>query len=205
MKTVLLVLFVAVCVFGQTPGDGSQITFTSVDRIGEANARHFFVFQTSVRSYTIRHDGHAEASALKVRRENFDLKMGGAARLERLYFAEFDGDLLLEYEVRDQRGNWGFITRIDQKKLVSRWIASFGGDMLGPGLIDQHELYLSGGHLLAKIDLQTGGYLWKQSELEPFYSFSVPSIQGEKVVFRDESETERTVEVDKQTGRVIKH
>src|SRR5262245_54828142 len=99
--------------------------------------------------------------------------MGGPSRVERVYFAEFEGDLLLEYELKDQRGNWGFIVRMDQRKLFAKWLTTVAGDMLGPALIDQHELYISGGNFLAKIDLQTGSYLWKQSGLEPFYSFSV--------------------------------
>lgn len=203
MKIAIVILFTAMCVSAQTILDTTQVPFTSVDRIGEANARAFFVFQTSLRSYAIRHDGHAEASQISIRRQNFELKMGGPARLERVYFAEFEGDLMLEYEVRDQRGSWGYITRMDQKKLVPKWTATINGDTLGPGLIDQHELYISGANLFAKLDVQNGSYLWKQDGLEQFFSFSVPSIKGDAVVFRDDSE--RTIEVDKQTGRVIKH
>ena len=73
---------------------------------GEATARYFFVCSSSSRIYTIRHDGHGEGSSLTTRRKNYDLSMNGALRIERLYFAEYDGDLVLEYEVTDGRGDW---------------------------------------------------------------------------------------------------
>ena len=109
MKVVIPGLLLLVSsVFGQTRIDNvtaTQVPFVNVERIGEANARSFFVFSTSSRSYTIRHDGHGEGSSLTIRRKNY-LSMNGALRIERLYFAEYDGDLVLEYEVTDGRGDW---------------------------------------------------------------------------------------------------
>jgi outer membrane protein assembly factor BamB len=217
MKIVILVLLLASCVFAQTPTDqnGSlQVALVGVDRIGEATARSFFVFTTGVRNYVLRYDGHSEASQLANykgadlrmgMRKNFDLRMGGAVRLERVYFAEFEGDLILEYEVKDQKGDAGYILRMDQKTMRFKWITPVSRDSLGPGLIDQHDLYITGSNLLAKVDLQNGTYLWQQAELGRFYSFSVPAIKGDAILFRDESKTDTTIEVEKQTGRLIKH
>ncbi len=184
-------------------GVGQQVPFTNVERIGEATARHFFVFTSSARNYAIRHDGHSEGTTFAARRQNFELRMAGAARLERVYFAEYEGELLLEYEVTGSQGNWGYILRMDQKTMKYKWVTSVSADNLGPGLIDNHELYFSGSNLLAKLDLQNGSYVW-QSELQKFFTFSVPTIKGDKVMFRNESDAERTVEVEKESGRLLK-
>jgi hypothetical protein len=204
IAVVLLLAISSICVQGpvsqQVP---QQVAFTNVDRIGEPNARHFFVFTSSFRNYAIRHDGHSEGTTFAARRNNFELRMGGSARLQRVYFAEYEGDLLIEYEVTSPQGNWGYVLRMDQKTMKYKWVAPVSADNLGPGLIDGRELYFSGSSFLAKMDLQSGGYLW-QSEPGKFFTFSVPMIKGDKVIFRDESETERTVEVEKETGRLLK-
>ena len=203
---VLLLLVSSVSVQAQTDQSRpQQIPFTRVERIGEATARSFFVFSTSIRNYAIRHDGHSEGASLTTRRKNFDLRMGGAARLERLYFAEYEGDLLLEYEVTDARGDWGYLLRMEQKEMKFRWIAPLSVYNLGPGLIEGREVYLSAANLLAKIDLQTGTYLWQQSQFEYFSAFGLPVVNGDTIVFTDDVETSKIIEVEKNTGRILKH
>lgn len=202
----LLLTVSSVPVETQTAQSGSQqIALVNVDRIGEATARSFFVFPTSVRNYAIRHDGLGEGSTLQGMRKTFVLRMGGTGRLQRLYFAEYEGDLLLEYEVTGPRGNWGYVLRMDQKKMKFRWITPVSGDNLGPGLIDHHDLYFGASNLLAKIDLHTGAYLWQQSELQQILTFGIPAIKADTVVFRDEAEIKSTIEVEKQTGRITNH
>ena len=180
-----------------------QVAFTNVEPVGGTTKRHFFVFTSSVRNYAIRNDGRSEATPLGARRQTFWLRMGGSPNLERVYFAEYEGDLLLEYEVSGAQSNWGYILRVEQKSLKIKWVATVSADNLGPGLIDDHELYFGGSNLLSKLDLQSGSYVW-QSELQKFFTFSVPAVRGDKVVFHDESEGERTVEVEKETGRLVK-
>ena len=181
--------------------------FTNIERIGPANARAFFVFSTERgSSYTIRHDGHAEVTAPKVFRRNFDLKMGLAGRLDRVYFAEYEGDVLLLYETTNGRDRRAFLERMDQKTLKLRWITAIDGFNLGPGLVDGKEAYLVASNLLAKVELQTGSYLWQTPTEDESASeqFLPPRISNDHVVFQVDAENGRTIEVDKETGKVLK-
>lgn len=168
MKVVLVFVLLLVCsVSGQTLTDQSplpRVGFVRVERIGEETARSFFVFATSTRDYAIRHDGHSEGSSLTTRRKNFDLRMGGATRLERLYYAEYERDLFVEYEVTDGTSDWGYVVRIDQETMKFKWIAPLSADNLGPGLIEGQNIFLRAVNRIAKIDLQSGTCLWQMAQ-----------------------------------------
>ena len=205
MKIILAILFLlvsSVCGQAQTV---SQFPLVRVDRIGEATARSFFVFSTPMRNYAIRHDGHGESWAPNTMRKNFDLRMGGAGRLERLYFVEYESDVVLEYEVTDQRGDWGYVLRMDQKTQRYKWITPLSANNLGPGLVAGNDFYFSASGFLAKLDMQTGAFVWQQPQLEHEWAFGLPTLKGETLIFQDEGELSRRVEVDKNTGRLIKN
>ena len=51
-------------------------------------------------------------------RRYFYLKVGPRSRLDRVYFLEHEGDLLLLYEVR---GQGFYLARMEQKKRKLRW------------------------------------------------------------------------------------
>jgi outer membrane protein assembly factor BamB len=206
MKIVIVVLLLLVSsVCGQAQTVSPQLPLVRVDRIGEATARSFFVFSTSMRNYAIRHDGHGESWSTNTMRKNFDLRMGGAGRLERLYFVEYESDLILEYEVTDQRGDWGYVLRMDQKTMKLKWIMPLSANNLGPGLIAATDLYFSASNFLARLDLPTGAFVWQQAQPDHEWAFGIPTLKGGKIVFQDEGETGRVVEVDTNTGRPIKN
>jgi hypothetical protein len=205
MKIAILILLLvvsSVCGQAQTP---TQLPLVRVERIGEATARSFFVFSTSIRNFAIRHDGHGELSSTTAMRKNFDLRMGGAARLERLYFIEYDNDVILEYEVTDQRGDWGYVMRMDQKTQKFKWVTPLSCNNLGPGLISGGELYFSASNLLAKLNINTGAFVWQQSQPDHDWAFGLPELKGDAVVFQDEAQAGRVIELDKTTGKVIKN
>lgn len=84
--------------------------FSRVERIGDPPAQMFYLFSTSVSNYTIRNDGLGDV-LVRVRKKNFQLKVGVNSHIERLYFFEYEGDLLLLYEA----GASGYLVRFDQK------------------------------------------------------------------------------------------
>jgi hypothetical protein len=208
VATPLLLICLTIVATAQTPVQTRA--FSRVDRIGEASARSFFVFAVGDRNYAIRQDGHGEITAAKfLRWRNFDLKMGAPGRLERLYAAELSGDLLLAYEVTNGNSGWGYVARLDQNERTFRWIAPIPSINIGPGLIEEDYVYLSGQDFLAKIDLQSGKYVWQQTEFDKqagraFLDFYVPEINGATVTFRERSASERVIEVDKLTGKILK-
>lgn len=110
---VVVCLGVLVAVSAAVPGYSQRkevSPFSEVKRIGELPAQMFYLFSTSVSSYTIRNDGLGDV-LVRVRKKNFQLKVGVNSHIERLYFLEYEGDLLLLYEA----GASGYFARFDQK------------------------------------------------------------------------------------------
>ena len=107
-----LAMVVSVCaVAAARPNRGVEDTspFAEAQRIGELNARHFYLFQTSVGNYTISQNGLGEVYVGN-RKKYFSLKVAAGSRLERVYFFEYERDLLLLYEA----GSSGYLLRLDQ-------------------------------------------------------------------------------------------
>ena len=207
----LLLIFLTLVTLAQTPSEsGAQRAFTDVERIGEANARSFYVFTVAGRQYTVRHDGRGEITGpIFNKLRNFFLKMDGAARLQRLYSSEAGNDLLLAYEVTNGKSGWGYMARFDPSTPAFRWFAPIASTNIGPGLIEGNYVYVTGQDLLAKLDLQTGKYVWQQTDLgkeygSVFAQFALPEINGATIVFPEAGARARTLEVDKATGRILK-
>ena len=203
MKIVVVVSFLlaSVCVPLHTNSFQPTVPFTRVERIGEPNARFFFVFSTSERNYAIRHDGHGEGSSATVMRKNFDLRMDGATRLERLYFAEYEGDLLLAYAVTTSNGDWGYVSRFNQKTMKLLWTRPLSVERLGPGVVDDGSAYFGAANSLFKIDMKTGALLWQQAQVAG--DFDLPVVKSETLIFTETREAGRIIEVSKSTGRVV--
>lgn len=210
--TLVLLITVASAVSAQQPEDQSsaaseQKAFTTVDVSGEG-FRSFFVFSTEGFHYTIRADGFAESDSGQRRRSNFNLRVGRNGYLVRVHFAEYEGDLLLIYEASDKQYGWGYVERLDQKTLKPKWLKSVTGYNFGPGLAETNYAYLSTAELLAKIDLRSGNYVWQQQDVQKQHAlssegFRLPSINGERVLFQEDVEKGKTVEIDKTTGKIL--
>lgn len=96
--------------------------FALADRIGQGDERSFFLFSTSAGNYIVRHDGMGEFSSLKGTRRVFNLRVGVKARIDRVYFLEYDRDLFLLYAVHDATSEWAYLTRMEQTQRKARWL-----------------------------------------------------------------------------------
>ena len=113
--------------------------FAEAKRIGELNARHFYLFQTSVGNYTISQNGLGEVYVGN-RKKYFSLKVGAGSRLERVYFLEYEGDLLLLYEA----GSSGYLLRLDQSTRKVKRVTAISEHFELP-LIKDHAVAFSDG------------------------------------------------------------
>jgi len=211
IATPLLLICLTLVTSAQTPDDPiGQRAFANVERVGEANARSFFVFSAGGRTITIRHDGTGEINGVMfIKFRSFNLKMGGPGRLERLYTAEVGGDLMLAYEVASGRSGWGYVARFTPSTNTFRWVTSVPSVNIGPGLIEGNYAYVTGQDFLSKLDLQTGKYVWQRTDLTKDYGsvfaqFALPEINGPAIVFPEAGAKERTLAVDKATGQIVK-
>jgi hypothetical protein len=182
--------------------------FSRVESVGDGY-RAFFMFETSGPRYTVRADGFAEQSAIgKGRPQNFTLRVGRNGRIVRFYFVEDEGDLLLIYEGSDKQYGWGYLVRLNQKTLKTKWAAPISDFNLGPGLVEDNYVYFSAANLLAKIDLHSGAYVWQLEDMQRKYTlsfdgFQLPSIMGERVMFHEDGAQGKTIELDKITGKIL--
>lgn len=206
----ILVLLLSICptltAFAQTPE--SPVRPQPFIRIERATGNSFFLFSTNDHHYAIRHDGLAESNFLeKHHRRTFRLQVSRGARLERLFVAEFQDDLLLAYEVTQGGWGWAYVARLNERARKFRWITPITGLNLGPGLIEEGSVYLTAQNLLAKLDLNSGNYIWQREvakETPAFAEFQLPEINGDRARFYENGQRHRVIEIDKLTGEIRK-
>ena len=113
--------------------------FAPVKRIGEPPAQQFYLFSTSINNYTIRNDGLGDV-LVRVRKKNFQLKVGVNSHIERLYFFEYQGELLLLYEA----GASGYLVRFDQKARTIKSTTAIDENFEPPLLKEQTLTFTDG-------------------------------------------------------------
>ncbi len=119
MKSVVVVCLICLMWWPVALGTTfSAETFSLADRVGEPNARSFFLFSTAAGQYAVRHDGMGEMTSPKGMRRVFNLRVGARARIENVYYLEHQGDLFLLYEVT---GQVFYLARMEQTKRKLRW------------------------------------------------------------------------------------
>ena len=140
MKNVVLVcLGVLAVTFTAGPAYSKRIDdelspFTLARHIGA-----FHLFSTSVGKYTISQNGWGEVY-IGNRKKNFQVKRGARERIERLYFFEYEGDLLLLYEA----GVSGYFVRLDQNTRKPRWTKSIASNFEPPVMKDGSFVFNDG-------------------------------------------------------------
>ena len=134
---VALVLAVSVAVPAHAAEEESP--FTLAQRVGEPPRLIFHMFSTSVGKYTIRQDGLGEVYVGKWRKE-FQLKTGAKARIMRVYFYEYEGDLLLLYDT----GATGYLVRLDQKTRAAKRVAAVNRDFNPPVIREKSAVFDDG-------------------------------------------------------------
>lgn len=217
MNAAVPLLFVLIACAGpvqsQEPSQQSspaeERSFTAVGRIGDPGYRSFFMFPTKSGGYTIRADGYAESSSGKARPRNFSLPLGRSGNMVRFYFLEHENDLLLIYELSDEVLGWGYLVRLNQKTLRPKWALPINGFNIGPGLVDTaSDVYLSAANLFARVDLKTGTYVWQQKDPQKQFSlgfagFRLPQFEGDRVLFSEDRQKGKTVEIEKSSGKIV--
>lgn len=140
MKNLVVVcLAVLVTVSAAVPAysnraDEDVSPFTLAQHIGA-----FHLFSTSAGKYTISNNGWGEVY-VGDRKKNFQVKAGARERIKRLYFYEYEGDLLLVYEA----GASGYFVRLDQKTRKPKTAKAIDGDFEPPLLRDQSLVFADG-------------------------------------------------------------
>jgi hypothetical protein len=166
-----------------------------------------FRFSSDGDAFTLKYDG----SGICERggdRLPFQLELPKGDTIHSLSYLRIDGDLVLVYLIGNGVSGSGRISRLDGSMLVTKWHAWIGGFNLGEAVAKGGFLYLSAICLVAKLDLQTGEYVWKQENLDQrfpgiFNSFLRPIIKKQQVFFTETTGLPITIVVDDVTGEIV--
>lgn len=169
MKTGVLICLLLITV---PPTQGFQETaaFEKARQLGEWHQRSFFLFSTSTAKYVIRNDGMGEISAKKMHLI-FHLKVGAGGRVEQIYFREYQGDLLLLYEVSN---GTGYLTRLNPQTRKRRWLTPIDVNKIGLCSVEAEAVSCGPADDLTTIDLKNGAEL-KRTASQPSSSSTLPT------------------------------
>ena len=147
------VLICLLMIAGSTAQDPVVQTssFEEANRLGEPPTVAFFMFSTAYGNYVIRHDGLGEVG-IPGKHPQFLLKTGVMRRVERMYFLEYQGDLLLSFAA----GETGYVRRMNQQTRKMLWLTPVDAAVVNQCLVEGSEVHCGEGDNLTKIDLKTG-------------------------------------------------
>ena len=171
-----------------------------------------FEFEMGGFDYHVRQNGNGwRKKGEKTRRFNLRLDDGG---LERVYFHDYGGRLLLVCEAGDGEGGWGFVTLLEQPSMRGLWRQHIPSFNVGEPLREGRHLYVTGIGFVGKLDLGTGEFDWRHDGLydtrdgapKHFNAFEKPELLGDTVLFRERSvyNQHKILVVDKKTGKVVR-
>lgn len=178
---------------------------------GATAAPEAFEFELSGFRYRVARNGAGRRTKDGAARL-FNLQLEGDDWIERVYFSEYDGNVLLVCGVRDAETGAGLVARLEQPSMRALWKAELPAFNVGQPLRDGAHLYLTGIGFVAKLDLRTGQFLWRHRRLHgragegTFSAFAPPELSGDAVIFREQAEggrPPRAVRVHRKTGKLL--
>ncbi|MFL6255246.1 MAG: hypothetical protein ACJ74T_09490 [Pyrinomonadaceae bacterium] len=176
------------------------------------SAPEAFEFEAHGFTYHIKQNGNGwRKRGEHVRGFNLRFEHGG---LERVYFNDYGGRLLLVCEVGEGESGVGFVTLLEQPSMRARWKQSFDSLNVGEPLLEGRHLYVTGTGFAGKLNLETGEFDWihedlsdkREGEQKHFNSFERPELKGETVLFRERPvyNPRRTLVLDKKSGKILR-
>jgi hypothetical protein len=152
---------------GAAGGDAADKGIFRPARGAGANAEllpEAFEFELSGYTYHVRSNG-AGRRTKDGRTRLFNLRLEGRDFIERLYFAEYESNVILVCQVSDGKAAEGFVVRLEQPSMRARWRRVIPAFNVGTPARDGASLYLTAARFVARLDLKTGEYIWEHEGL----------------------------------------
>lgn len=172
-----------------------------------------FEFEMKGFAYHVRHNGNGRRTK-GTKTRGFNLRLDSGESVNKLFYSEFEGDLLLLLHTTIADINLGFVTRLEQPSMRGLWRQRIPARDLGNPLRDGRDIYVTGEGFVGMIDLRTGAYAWQHDDLEvehgtepkPLKAFDPPELVGDAVLFRERPvyNPRRTLVVNKKSGKIIR-
>ncbi len=216
-RNIYFVLILILLSFGNSPAQETKV-FSEAKGSGKYQASYDFDkwnFSVGKNRYEIRKDGKAKRTNIKNRITNFHIRLDKDELLERaIYFAQYKNDLLLICEVSVADAGSGFIARLDGKTLKTKWQGNISSFNTTKGLIEGKSAYLAAGGFVAKMNLDTGKYIWKHEDFYRKYKedgafniFETPKIEGNIITLTENQDDYKrpsnVIKFNKISGKVI--
>lgn len=172
-------------------------------------------FSIGKNRYEIRKNGKAKRTDSKNRITNFRFKLDKDEILSRVvYFSEYKNDILLISEIEIADGSRGSIVRFDGKILKPKWQLSISAFNIAKGVIENNSVYLAAIGFAAKINLDTGKFIWKHEDFYRKYKengafniFETPKIEGNIITLTENQDNYKrppnVIKFNKNNGEVI--
>lgn len=216
-KTIFVLILV---LFALASVEAQQIkTFSEATGSGKYQASYDFDkwnFSVGKNRYEIRKNGKAKKTDSKNRITNFRIMLDKGEQVEgQIYFYQYKNDLILVCETAPTFDSGaGFIARLDRKTHRTIWKLHIPTFNIVQGLIEGNSAYLAASGFAAKINLDTGKYLWKHKDFYRKYKedgafniFGTPRIEGNIVTFTENQDDYKRppnlIKFNKTSGKVI--
>ncbi len=169
-------------------------------------------FEFELNGFTYKLAGNGAGRRIKggaTRR--FNLRLEGGDNLERVFYALHRENILLLCGVTDGESGAGFVTRLEQPSMRARWKSHIPAFNVGPGLIEEEHVYVTGIGFVARLDLRRGEFDWQHDDLYgkedgSFNSFETPWVEGDAVLFKErpvQRSPAKTLRVHRRTGKIL--
>ncbi len=110
--------------------------------------------------------------------------------VDSLAYASYENDLIIVFEASNGDYADSKIARLDSETLKPKWVTDFASFNIGKPIIRDNHLYATSIGVIGKINVDTGEYLWKHTDLydqdtEDFTVFKAPVFNDTKIIFQD--------------------
>jgi len=101
--------------------------------------------------------------------------------LDRLYYLDYGGDLLIIFGASDGESGWGGVMRVNPRDASTRWVQHIPAFNIGPVTLERAALYVTGIGFVARVDARSGQFVWKHEHLYceangAFNAFEAPRL-----------------------------
>ena len=209
-NAIILVLLLT----GSANSQQGSFPFSPATSIPDKGDPRHFEISTANYTYSVSSSGRGvRKGSGETKARPFRLRLDRGDRLTRvIYYAEYQGDLLLIGEATNDLDGVGFIFRLDGRSLRTKWKRTIPAFNVGQGLIDDKYAYVTGIGFIGKVNLNSGVYVWRHHDLyrrnnQAFNSFELPELQGSLVVFSESPDHLRkkvaVIKVQRTSGRIV--
>ncbi len=131
--------------------------------------------------------------------------------VDSLAYASYEDDLIIAFTPSNIEFSGSKIARIDGETLVPEWVTDFAGFNIGLPVIRNNSLYVTAIGAIGKVNVDTGEFLWKHTDLydqdtKDFNSFKAAEFSGTNIIFQGKnifSTCPKRVKVNDDDGSIL--